>query len=359
MRIIHFIHTLYGGVASVAANIINEQIKNNINVTVAYVNIDPAFDTMLNTTIEKVHVNVKSYPGYTMLYGMNIPQVVKMVKKRYPNEDIIVHAHNVQTVGLFTNLKGIKIVCTLHSLRGNDKGIRPIISDFIYRTILKRIIKYNGKLTSVSRAIADYYNRDRCPIEIIYNGSSARGHKKEHEKFTIGHVGNISYAKGWDLTSYGFSLVPSHIRKNMLFLSAGKPASFSIEAIKKRLEDLCINGNSKYLGFVNNAIEKLFPELDVLVLASRNEGLGLVLIEALAYGIPIIGTKVGGIPEVVEDGVNGFIVHTPEDIAKRIQMLYSDHELYKKISAQAKECFADKFTSSAMFDKYNKIYKNL
>lgn len=359
MRVIHFVHTLYGGVASVAANIINEQLKHNIKVTVAYVNIDPAFDSMLSTDVEKIPVTVKSFPGYTMLFGMNILRVLKEVSAKHPNEQIIVHTHNVQTVGLLTRLNNVKLVCTLHSLRGNDKGIRPKISDFLYSLILKKVVRNNGKLTSVSKAIADFYNRDECPIEVVYNGSTSLGQKRTHDKFVVGHVGNISLAKGWDTTTLGFSLVPIAVRQNMMLISAGKPTSYTIEGIRQREEELNIQCQSKYMGFVNNAVAALFPELDVLILASRNEGLGLVLIEALAYGIPIIGTRVGGIPEVVDDGVNGFLIDSAEDIAQKLELLYSDKALYNKLSIQARECFETKFTSAVMFDKYNNIYKKL
>lgn len=354
--VIHMVHTLYGGVASVAANLINEQIKNGILPMIAYVNDDAAIDTMLETNVNKIKVEVKTIPGYSMMFGMKIRKVYEDVKRKNPNTPIIVHAHNVQTVGLMSNLQGIPLVCSLHSLRGSDKGIRPYISDTLYRGILRKIARNKGKLTSVSNAISEFYNKDGLDITTVYNGIQYCAERDEHDKFIIAHIGNISTAKGWDVVCEGFSMVPYDIRKKMRFISVGKEATYTKEDMLRILEDKKILEQSEYLGFVNNAGEKIIPKIDLLVLASRNEGLGLVLIEALSRGVPVMGTNTGGICEVLKDGYNGFAIQDSKDLAMKIQELYENKELYEEMSINAQNTYKEKFTVEKMFEQYNDIY---
>lgn len=358
-RFVHVVHTLYGGVASVAATIINEQLKYGYAITVAYANYDTAFSSMLTAEIELIHAPIKLYPGGSMLYGMNIPNICDQVKKDHPHDEIIVHAHNVQVVGLLSNMKGIKYVCTLHSMRGKDKGVRPIISDFIYRLILKKVIKDGGKIACVSKAISDFYNRDNLPITVVFNGVECENKKYSHKGFVIGHIGNISIAKGWDTLSKAFSMIPDDIRKDMKLLAAGKMQSYSMTEFEENNKLLKIDSQLEYLGFVNNASEVLYPKIDVLVLASKNEGLPMCIVEAFGHSTPVIATKVGGIPEIIEDRYNGFLIDTPEQLANCIIQLYEDKTLYNQMCVNARESYEKSLSSEIMYKKYVNLYNEL
>jgi len=78
---------------------------------------------------------------------------------------------------------------------------------------------------------------------------------------------------------------------------------------------------------------------DIFVLPSLSESFGIVNIEAMASGLPIIATKVGGIPEIIKDGENGFLVEpkNPEQIAERILYLLSNNNIRRSISFNNKE----------------------
>ena len=357
--IVHLVDTLFGGVASVVANLINEQHKHGFKTIVAYVYDDSAMDDMLDFKIEKIKVSLKTYPGYSMLFGMNVRSIYCDVKKRYPGYTVIVHAHNVQTVGLFARIKGIPIVCTLHSLRGEATGIRTTISDSIYRKILKKIMRTHGALSSVSYAIAEFYGRGKYDICVIHNGICSPYKRVKQSKFTIVHVGNISKAKGWDITCDAFSRIPTEIRKEMRFISAGHLRGYKENDIKDIFKEKGISDESCYLGFINKAGDLVIPKADILVLASKNEGLGLVLIEAMAQGIPVLGARTGGICEVIKDGYNGFFVNGSNEIANRIMQLYADTEKYMQLSKNALDTYREEFTSEKMHNRYIDLYKKV
>ncbi|HEX9069153.1 MAG TPA: glycosyltransferase, partial [Ktedonobacterales bacterium] len=81
---------------------------------------------------------------------------------------------------------------------------------------------------------------------------------------------------------------------------------------------------------------------DALIISSRYESFGLVAVEALATGTPVVASAAGGLPSIVRDGVNGLLVpwRTPEAFAERLDLLLSDDTLRERLSAQARASVA-------------------
>jgi len=113
---------------------------------------------------------------------------------------------------------------------------------------------------------------------------------------------------------------------------------------KPGLERLCgelnLSGSVTFAGKVSNEeVPQYMAAADVLAMPSLSEGLPVVLLEALASGLPIVATKVGGLPDVVEDGANGFLVEpkVPEQMAEKVLLLLRDDELRETIAKNNKE----------------------
>ena len=173
-----------------------------------------------------------------------------------------------------------------------------------------------------------------------------------------GHIGDVSYAKGFDLLLKGFSFAAKE-QSDIKLLVAGKYKSISEDECKKIISENGINDKVECLGFVPNASEKIMPNVDLFVLVSKNEGLPMSIVEAMSYGIPVLATKVGGIPEIVEDGYNGFFVQNEQDISNRILELYNDKSLYNQLSKNAKKTFLEKFEINKMVNSYNLEYNEV
>ena len=112
------------------------------------------------------------------------------------------------------------------------------------------------------------------------------------------------------------------------------------EKIKKLALSLGIQKNIIFLGAIpQKELPKFLSISDVFVRPSISEGLGNSFLEAMAAGIPIIGTKVGGIPDFLIDGKTGLFckVHNPQDLTKKIQQICEDKKLIKKLSKNGKE----------------------
>lgn len=100
---------------------------------------------------------------------------------------------------------------------------------------------------------------------------------------------------------------------------------------------------------------------DIFVLSSRWEGLPYTIIEAMMAGLPVVSTKVGGVPELVEDGVTGFLV-PPEDppaLAEALQVLLDDPELRRRVGQAGRDKALREFTLDCMLRKTERVYEGV
>ena len=132
-------------------------------------------------------------------------------------------------------------------------------------------------------------------------------------------------------------------------------------ALKEAL-DPCFMPWISYQGWISD-VQKwiLYQNADLLLLPSHEEGLPYVLIEAMAYGLPIITTPVGGIPEVVRDGKNGFLIDPGdyEALANRIIHLSRDEPLRLSMGNVNRDEFRRSYSQEFIFKDLDAIYRNL
>jgi len=108
-------------------------------------------------------------------------------------------------------------------------------------------------------------------------------------------------------------------------------------------------------------IPQLINTFDIFALPSLNEGMGRVLVEAMAMGKPIVASDIGGIPDLVKDGANG-ILFTPRDVdamAEAIIKLLLDRELRRKMGNEGKKLAYPAYDASVMVRKIEGLYKDL
>jgi glycosyltransferase involved in cell wall biosynthesis len=144
---------------------------------------------------------------------------------------------------------------------------------------------------------------------------------------------------------------------NAQFICIGEgPLKPAAENLASRFS---LNGHIKFLGWQRH-IERWMSLIDILVLTSRWEGLPVVFIEALASGVPIVTTDVGGAREIVKNGLNGFL--TPkgdcEGMAKHISFLASDCRARREFGEYSKKSFKEEFDISFMLERVKTLYKD-
>lgn len=122
--------------------------------------------------------------------------------------------------------------------------------------------------------------------------------------------------------------------------------------------ELGLDETVQFTGFIPEA-QALLGAFDAFVLCSRSEGLGSIILDAFAAGVPVIATSVGGISELVADGVTGLLVPAGDSLmlAASIERLLSDHALRDRIIAAARAMVQQEFTVQRMAERYVGIYE--
>jgi len=110
-----------------------------------------------------------------------------------------------------------------------------------------------------------------------------------------------------------------------------------------------------------DVMEPFYRKLDIYLNTSIHEGIPMTILEAMSYGLPIIAPKVGGIPEVVQDGVEGFLIDSrdPQAFAEKCLLLAQDRELRMRMSVAAREKAVEYFSVERMTEGYLRIYREM
>jgi glycosyltransferase involved in cell wall biosynthesis len=187
-----------------------------------------------------------------------------------------------------------------------------------------------------------------------------RNFKKElripENSLTIGTVGRLEPVKGHEfLVKAAKHIIPKYPDSIFIFTGDG----YLKQNLEKKAFDLGIEENIIFLGWRDDAA-KIISAYDVFVLPSLNEGMGRVLVEAMALGKPIVASNIGGIPDLVIHGKNGFLVppKNPKELAKYIQILLEDEKKREKMGQAGKE-IALNFSAENMVVKIAKLYNEL
>ncbi len=167
--------------------------------------------------------------------------------------------------------------------------------------------------------------------EIAYDGARRELEIDEDQKIIL-FVGRLHQVKGLEYLIEAISYVNQTEPNARLILAGDGPEKEKLERVAS---DLGLSNRVSFSGWVaNEHIPTYMVASDVFVLPSLSEGFPNVLLEAMAAGLPIVATNVSGIPSIVDNGINGFVVEprNPAQIAARIVSILSDRELVLRIS---------------------------
>lgn len=210
---------------------------------------------------------------------------------------------------------------------------------------------------SVRNSILGYQKLNNVPV--IYNGVDLDKYKnsnevKEKEIFNLICVARFRPAKDHALLIDAFNIVcKSKTNVNLILVGEG-PLRRDIE---EKVKSLGIEDKVKFMG-VRSDISNLLSKSDIFVLTSKFEGFGLVLIEAMACGLPIVSTNVGGIPEIVKNKVNGILIESRvcDEFAEGILKLLDNKKLRESMGEHSLN-IVSKFDLRSTVKKYENLYE--
>jgi glycosyltransferase involved in cell wall biosynthesis len=166
----------------------------------------------------------------------------------------------------------------------------------------------------------------------------------------IGFIGRLDPVKRVDDLVSAISLLPEEVT---LDIYGEGPERRQIESLIQRLK---LDRRVTMHGSVDGAGAAL-ASIDLLVLPSDAEGFGLVLIEAMAAGVPVIGTNVPGIRDVIVDGVSGILTppRNQKALSEKIAMIFSDVSVREKLAAGGKLCVQRRFSWPTVYPQYRSL----
>lgn len=277
----------------------------------------------------------------------------------------IVHTHGYPA-GVFGRIAAIvaRVPCIIHH-------VHSIHSYTKRQLLIERLLSgFTDKVISCSCSVRDFIVKTAKVREdktiTIYNGvplnwlSNNRDASEIRKMFNIpavspvvGVVGRLETIKGYKYLLEAAVTIEKAIG-DIHFLIVGDGP------LRKELEDLSRTLKLSHVIFTGRRtdVNRLLTAMDIFVLPSVSEGLGIVIIEAMAAGLPVVATKIGGIPEIVSNGISGILVppEDPDAIAKAIIGLLNDKERAKRMGAKGREIYNQQFTSELMVKRIEEIY---
>lgn len=170
----------------------------------------------------------------------------------------------------------------------------------------------------------------------------------------FGHIGELDDSHKGQRQIIDMASRLQHQAPDLMFVLVGSGRDEKL--LRREADGL---PNVRFAGRVDNVGDYL-RAFDAFIYPSRHEGLGSILIDALEYGLPIVATDVGGIPELLDDGLNGFLIE-PDDLdsmAHAVLQLYRDPDLRERIG-QTNMKKAVQYSTAEMTRRYVSIYDRL
>jgi len=177
------------------------------------------------------------------------------------------------------------------------------------------------------------------------------------DSFIVGSAGRFSTVKGLE---YFIKAAPAVLKNNenvvFLLIGYGKEKS----RLRQIAKDLKVENKIVFFKPIRETYEYL-GVMDVFVMPSTQEGLGLSLLEAQAQKIPVVASRVGGIPDIIEDGTTGILVEPKDEsaLSSAILKLMRDRDFYSKLRDNAYDKITKEFTLGQMVVKTEKLYEGL
>jgi len=283
----------------------------------------------------------------------------------------------VHTHGYFADICGLpasRLLCmralsTCHGFISNDRKLKTYtrldkyalrlcemviaVSDGIRNDLVRSGIK-DSRVVVIPNAVVSSFGEDQL---LTRRRDKRLSLDIAPDDFVVGCLGRLSQEKGVNYLVDALSLIINSVDQVKLLIVGDGPERQSLEQKVKNsgLENLVV-----FAGFQED-IEKWLPAFDVFVLPSLTEGTPMALLEAMAMGVPVIATAVGGVPKVINDRVNGILVSKgqPVEISEKIRMLQNNPDLQKKLALNGLDTIREKYDIRSWSISIEQIYQRM
>lgn len=300
--------------------------------------------------------NIRLITPNTSFLGTKFLELILHIKKEKYN---IVHTH----LGISNYIGRIAAL-----LAGVKKIIMHEHGGLLIKSPLKRIISFflhtfTDQVCYISKHDLDYfskldYTENSSKNVLISNPSlypiTPLPTAKQVRK--IGMIGRLIELKGHIFALSAF-LKLENTRNEIEFILLGDGE----DKIKNELNFFANKHSLKFkIIKASPDLTEYYKSFDILVHPSLSEGFGLVIVEAMSFGIPVVASNVGGIKDIIEDGYNGMLSEPgdSESILSQLKKLIENYELRKNISANARDTVQEKYSLENYINRLVKLYES-
>jgi glycosyltransferase involved in cell wall biosynthesis len=321
-------------------------------------------DGWLKSQLQRRGIEMMVIPQHRSL---DFPWLFRLARLLRDRSMHVMHAHEfaMNVYGsLLSKMTGIPIVATVH---GKNyywvKWRRRLAYQFVARQSMMVAVSEDLKRFLTQRVAIHPDN-----IRIVHNGIDLHRYTVSDRYNTvckelgingsqpvIGTVGNLYAVKGQAYLLRACAAV-ARAFPDFVLLVAGRGEQLG--SLEEEARSLGIGGNVKFLGFRED-VPSLLQAMDVFVLPSVSEGLPLSILEAMALRKPVVASNVGGIPEVVKDGVTGYLVppKDPEALAEKILLLLHHPQIAADLGKSGQKRVQGAFSLEQMIQEYQSLYE--
>jgi N-acetyl-alpha-D-glucosaminyl L-malate synthase BshA len=305
---------------------------------------------------------LKNFP-YTLALASKMAEVARMKQLQ------VLHVHYAIPFAAAALLArqivpdlDLKVVTTLHgtdvTLVGNNPSFRPVTA---------MTIEQSNEVTAVSRFLRDetYAQFEVSKeINVIYNFIDPDRHQRPipacippldcPDQHTLMHISNFRPVKRVGDVVKVFARVAKQVEARLILVGDGPDAGMA----RQLAEELGVAERVRFTGVVDN-VAPLLRAANLLLLPSETESFGLVALEAMASAVPVIASEVGGLPEVVEHGLTGYLapLGDVDQMAEYAIKILSDCDLCGSLSKGARARAVERFNYHDIVPQYEAVYE--
>ena len=291
------------------------------------------------------------------------------IYRNMKNERIdIVHGHGTKGgfyARIFGKLAGAKVVYTPHGGSSHDRTYRS--TQFLQTNAEKLLASYTDMYVFESDyakvQFAHKLNSEVGPSFVNYNGIDIGASDPTSSCYqlqtpiVIGAFGRLEHAKGFDLLIQAVQLLIVNYSLPVCCRIFGEGEDYSV------LKDLIVKlGLNRQVSLMGHSLQvpKDMANCDIVVHPSRFDSMPYVPLEAMRAGKPVIVTNVGGLPEIITDGVDGLLAKPePQNIAHKVLKLCQDDQLRQTLIKNAYPTLRQRFSLQHMLSNIDSIYRSL
>lgn len=298
-------------------------------------------------------------------------ELLKIIKQ---HKICIIHTNSLVMIdgAIAARLMRLPHIWHAREILDNQSPHNFILGPCVALAIISRL---SHQIIAISKVVENSFNqcKSTSKVRVIYNPSGPHqswslSHTNDFRlKFNIpndvslvAQIANVTPVKGCEDFVQAVVHVCQAMPDTRFLLVGGTPYPDYQRIITSLIKYHGLQNHFILTGFRQDILD-IYAAIDLLVLPSHYEPFGRVLIEAMAAGKPVIGTRVGGIPEIIDDGVTGLLVppHSPEELAQAIIKILQDPEMARRMGEAGRKRAQELFSVERYVAEIEKIYEEL